>query len=298
MDALEELTTVDRGESFPCLRELHISQCPRLTEFPYLPSLGKLSIANSNEMLLRSVMDLTSLSWLQIDKFDELEVLPDGLLQNHKVLESLRICELNNLKTLSHQLDNLSVLKELKIDRCDSLEYLPDGLKNLRSLETLELRDCDSLTSLPVTGLQGLSSLRSLRIKYCKKLSCLSEGVKHLTALQYLHIIGCPEMTYLPEDMQHLNALRELIVWSCNGLVSLPNWLGSLMSLWSLVFWDCPNLISLPDGMQSLKILFITECPHLERRCEKEKGEDWPKIAHVREIRINDREIQSLIPHD
>ncbi|CAK9140010.1 unnamed protein product [Ilex paraguariensis] len=295
MHSLEEWTTVDRGEIFPRLRELYINQCPRLTEFPCLPSLGRLSIQNINEMLLRSVMDLTSLSWLEIFRFDGLEFLPDGLLQNHKVLETLWISGLRNLKTLSHQLDNLSALKQLTVKYCNSLEYLPDGLKNLRSLETLELQDCDSLTSLPATGLQGLSSLRSLNIYSCKKLSCLSEGVKHLTALQYLRINRCPKMTSLPEDMQHLNALRELIVWSCNGLVSLPNWLGSLTSL---QFLNCPNLISLPDGLQSLKTLYINECPHLERRCEKEKGEDWPKIAHVREIGINYRKIQSLIPHD
>ncbi|CAK9138559.1 unnamed protein product, partial [Ilex paraguariensis] len=60
----------------------------------------------------------------------------------------------------------------------------------------------------------------------------------------------------------------------------------------------CPNLISLPDGLQSLETLRIEECPYLERRCEKEKGEDWPKIAHVCRIWINFREIQSLIPHD
>ncbi|CAK9169841.1 unnamed protein product [Ilex paraguariensis] len=298
MHSLEEWTTVDRGENFPRLRELYIRQCPRLTEFPCLPSLGRLSIENSNEMLLRSVMDLTSLSWLEISRFDGLEFLPDGLLQNHKVLEFLWISGLRNLKTVSHQLDNLSALKELTINCCNSLEYLPDGLKNLRSLERLELRDCDSLTSLPATGLQGLSSLRSLSIQHCKKLSCLSEGVKHLTALQNLVIISCPEMTSLPEDMQHLNALRELMVWSCNGLVSLPNWLGSLMSLSTLEIGNWPNLISLPDGMQSLKTLYITGCPHLERRCEKEKGEDWPKIAHVREIRINGWKIQSLIPRE
>ncbi|CAK9160817.1 unnamed protein product [Ilex paraguariensis] len=247
MHSLEEWTTVDRGENFPRLRELYIRQCPRLTEFPCLPSLGRLSIENSNEMLLRSVMDLTSLSWLEISWFDGLEFLPDGLLQNHKVLEFLQISGLHNLKTVSHLLDNLSALKELTIYCCNSLEYLPDGLKNLSSLERLELEDCDSLTSLPATGLQGLSSLRSLSIQHCKKLSCLSEEVKHLTALQNLYIIDCPEMTFLPEDMQHLNALRAL---------------------------------------------YITGFPHLERRCEKEKGEDWPKIAHVRDIWINHRKIQ------
>ncbi|CAK9153375.1 unnamed protein product [Ilex paraguariensis] len=270
MPSLEEWTTTDGGESLGCLRELEITGCPKLADLPNLPALKRLVIERSNTRLFRSVMDLTSLSWLGLSDYDELEALPDGLLQNHKVLKSLDINKLCRIKILPRQMDNLSALKLLVIRCCRSLECLPEGLKHLISLEILHIVGCESLTSLPALGLQGLSSLRSLNIFYCKKLSYLSEGVKHLTALQGLSITQCPELTSLPEGIQHLNALQNLTLRDCNGLVSLPNGLGSL------------------------QLLQISGCPHLEWRCEEKKGEDWPKIAHVPKIWINDRQIQSL----
>ena len=46
------------------------------------------------------------------------------------------------------------------------------------------------------------------------------------------------------------------------------------------------GLKSLPDEMRdlsSLQILEIRRCPELRRRCEKETGQDWDKIAHITE---------------
>jgi len=51
----------------------------------------------------------------------------------------------------------------------------------------------------------------------------------------------------------------------CEGLASLPNQIGYLTSLQCLEIWDCPNL---------------------KKRCEKDLGEDWPKIAHIPNISI------------
>lgn len=33
-----------------------------------------------------------------------------------------------------------------------------------------------------------------------------------------------------------------------------------------------------------LQNLFISQCSKLEKRCEKERGQDWPKIAHVQNV--------------
>ncbi|KAK9938836.1 hypothetical protein M0R45_015554 [Rubus argutus] len=61
----------------------------------------------------------------------------------------------------------------------------------------------------------------------------------------------------------------------------------TLTSLRSLEIHDCPELESFPEGglPRKLETLEITSCGKLvetlKQRCEKDKGEDWPKIAHI-----------------
>ncbi|KAG6742076.1 hypothetical protein POTOM_055362 [Populus tomentosa] len=238
--------------SFPRLRELEISSCPWLDEIPIIPSVKTLIIRGGNASLT-SFRNFTSMT-------------------------------------------SLSALKSLTIQGCNELESLPEeSLQNLTFLEILEILSCKRLNSLPMNGLCGLSSLRHLSIHFCDQFASLSEGVRHLTALEDLSLFGCHELNSLPESIQHLTSLRSLSIQHCTGLTYLPDQIGCLTSLSSLKIWGCPNLVSFPDGVQSLNNLsklIIDECLNLEKRCEKEEGEDWPKIAHIPSIQINDKEIQ------
>ncbi|XP_028054361.1 putative disease resistance protein RGA4, partial [Camellia sinensis] len=165
MPSLEEWAIVDRGEICPCLQELVISGCPKLTKLPFLPALESLTIEGGNEMLFRSVINLTSISVFRISD-SYLKILPDGLLQNLKALESLRL------------------------HNCPELENL-SGLENLNSLQKLDISQFDSLTSLPVQALQGLTSLTSLEISGCPEIQSFPEGMQYLNALRDLFISNC-----------------------------------------------------------------------------------------------------------
>ncbi|KAM4089039.1 hypothetical protein ACB094_07G118000 [Castanea mollissima] len=173
MTNLEEWRTVNGREIFPRLSTLDINYCPKLVEF-------------------RSVMNLTSPSSFKFGGFHGSTVLPDNLLQNHKMLTSLSISGLHNHKSLTIGLKYLSALKSLTLEFCYGLETL-HGVQNLRSLEHLHIWARKRLSSLP-KQMGSLTSLSHLTIWFCPNLMSVPEELQNLTALKSLKIAGCPNL--------------------------------------------------------------------------------------------------------
>ncbi|KDO38925.1 hypothetical protein CISIN_1g045942mg, partial [Citrus sinensis] len=92
------------------------------------------------------------------------------------------------------------------------------------------------------------------------------------------------------------DTLQSLIIVDCPNFMALPGSLKDLEALETLVIARCPKLSSLPEDMHhvtTLKSLAIAECPALSERCKPPTGEDWPKIAHIPEILLDDKMIKS-----
>ncbi|XP_058078554.1 putative disease resistance protein RGA1 [Magnolia sinica] len=185
MPNLEEWSGFNGREVLPCLNRLSVFRCPKLTTLPCLQSLKELTLTDSNEMLLGSVANLTSLSYSMIENFKELRSLSGGLFPNHTRLLTLDIRRCPKLESVSGELGNLAALESLKFWRCPKLESVSGELGNLAALESLKFWRCPKLES--VSGeLGNLAALESLKFWRCPKLESVSGELGNLAALESL----------------------------------------------------------------------------------------------------------------
>ncbi|XP_058091100.1 putative disease resistance protein RGA3 [Magnolia sinica] len=208
---LEDWCSVEEGD-FPCLRrlsiqycsrlralphlpptltELEISDCKGLTALPLFPCLCKLELFACGEMVLRSVPQLTSLSFVRLSGFCELTSLPKGLLQPLTKLKELEISSCLKLASLLNgvglQEEGLPItLMSLEISHCGNLKSLPKGLQRLTSLQRLKIAACSQLSSLPEEGLP--TNLQSLIMFGCPMLTeqCKKDGGEYWPKISHI----------------------------------------------------------------------------------------------------------------
>lgn len=295
--------------AFPNLKKLNIVYCPKMIESISLPSsLKELDIRNSHEMVVLKCFEKlpSCLSHLKIIGIPNLVSFTMVTEEDKGKLGSLTHLKIKNcpkLKTLPNEFFEIfSSLTHIKIIKCSELIKLPEGMQNLHSLKLLWIQDCSGLKSLN-SGLQHLTTLEELRISDCPELEFLSEDFQNLISLQNLEIEGLPQITDLPpiaicgsggSSLQpistELPTLTRMTISNCSGLTRLPEWLSYRTSLEELEILDCMNCKLLPDGLQrhtSLTLLTIQNChPDLYKRCDRDKGDYWHKIAHIKHLSI------------
>nr|XP_048328237.1 putative disease resistance protein At3g14460 isoform X2 [Ziziphus jujuba var. spinosa] len=263
---------------------------------------------------------------LEVLKFSDMSSWEEWLLmegeQEDGAFPKLRRLELRNCPKLSAAClpDCLPCLNTLEISGCKMLLASLQG-DQLPTLEVLALSSCPEVESFPEGRLP--STIHTIRISYCGKLvSLLEEGWP--SNLKSLSILGCDKLFTI--NMQwNLGVLTSLTSLAISGQkVALDSFLEegqlpitltslaliyivnlrslhskafrSLTSLKELKIYKCPDLQCLPEeGLPaSLELLSIESCTLVAQRCQREIGEDWPKIAHIPRIQIFDRDVHLL----
>ncbi|KAL1156587.1 hypothetical protein V6Z11_A08G101700 [Gossypium hirsutum] len=258
VDDLESVIIEQEGvAAFPCLEELIVSGCPKLKSDPIQRKLPSLQV-------------------LQVSYCSEISTLGDRLSASSR-LKEVHIQACLNLGSIPTMERLPTCLKELRICDCPNLRFMP-SIQGFSSFIDLTIKDCERLLCL-LSGIESCASLGNLNIHNCPKQLEEFEGlnsIHHLHAsLEYLELYGWKNLKSIPSQLQHLASLKSLELWNFNGVQ----------------LWNCNNLMQFPslDAMKrlsKLQRLEINKCPHLKENCTKESGSEWPKIAHITNIRI------------
>ncbi|KAM3249430.1 hypothetical protein P3L10_011200 [Capsicum annuum] len=190
----------------------------------------------------------------QVWKLPSLQIL---VLQNLGGLEGYDDKFMQPSKTPSDECYYFSCLKQLELQRINEkiLKQIlcppPHHPSPLCNLKRLILHSVESLATMP------------------KDLMSLPLWFRHFSAtLKSIDLVSCPSFTTIPAWIGDFIALNRLEIANCRKLTSLPEGLRSLTALQTLnIFW-CSSI--------------------LMHRCKKEVGEDWPKIAHIPTVDIQD----------
>ncbi|XP_028224368.1 putative disease resistance protein At3g14460 [Glycine soja] len=299
---LQHLTLSDCSSaiSFPggrlpaSLKALHISNLKNL-EFPTHHKhelLESLSLYNSCDSLTSlPLATFPNLKSLEIDNCEHMESLLVSGAESFKSLCSLRIFRCPNFVSFWREGLPAPNLTRIEVGHCDKLKSLPDKMSSLLpKLEYLQISNCPEIESFPEGGMPP--NLRAVSIGNCEKLmsglAWPSMGMlTHLTVGGRCDgIKSFPKEGLLPPSLTslYLHKLSNLEMLDCTGLLHLT-------SLQELTIWGCPLLENMVGERLPVSLIKLTigGCPLLEKQCRRKHPQIWPKISHIRDIKVDNR---------
>ncbi|CAK9151652.1 unnamed protein product [Ilex paraguariensis] len=253
---------------FPCLRQLTMAKCPKLVSVSVLrlPSLCKLKIERCREVVLKSLIELTSLRQLFIKDISGLTHLQEEFTHFLVSLENFEVCDCAALVTLwqkGNTPQHLSHLQHLSVEGCSELVCLTEEDQMLPcNLESLRVSGCDCLERLP-NGLESHTSLKVLQFEKCPKLVSFPEA-NLPPMLRSLWLENCSSLEFLPNCN---SCLEGLCLNECSSLRCLPMDTFS-STLKSFEINNCRELESILEpirlNMEEPGCFRISDCPNLK----------------------------------
>ncbi|PRQ44731.1 putative P-loop containing nucleoside triphosphate hydrolase, leucine-rich repeat domain, L [Rosa chinensis] len=285
---MEDVQKLKKVQSITLMEDVPIDESFLDTCFSKFKYLRVLRFVELSVELPSSIGTLKHLRYLVLQG-GKMTKLPTAICKLQS-LQTLFLGGCGNIHELPRDMSKLISLRSLIMTTKEAC-FQDNGVGCLKSLRFLAIVNCGNLTSLP-REMSYLAALRTLILADCEQLDPVNQHYQAIPLrLEKLAIKGLPRMTELPEWFRGApNTLQHLYIKDCSNLGSLPGWLTNLTSLKKLFLKKCPKLLSLPEGMDrltALRDLKIQRCPELQRRCERDTGEEWPKIARIPNIYIS-----------
>ncbi|KAK6120432.1 hypothetical protein DH2020_045826 [Rehmannia glutinosa] len=226
-------------------------------------------------------IDMLELRWQDYrndNSQDTTEILE--CLQPHYHLKELQITLYSGLKLPSWiSSPSYTDLASITLYKCINCDILPSigELPSLKILHIVEMRNLRNINSLFCRdyGIQGFSA--SLK---------QDNAFPKLEKLMLENMLSLEEWTGVEDG--DFPCLAHISIRYCPKLSVLPS-LSYLCSLQHLEINHCMQLFSLPEGLfpVSLETLIMKGCPKINERCIKDEGQDWFKIACIKNVWID-----------
>ncbi|XP_047064167.1 disease resistance protein RGA2-like [Lolium rigidum] len=320
----QNLETLWQGCSLSAVEELSIQQCASLSclpedSFGSLSSLKTLQIVKCPNLVTGEIRLPPTVKTITLGLCGDAETPLLHSMRGLNLLERLFLdgCLLAHLP--SEVFACLVGLTDMMISDC-AITSLPsaEAFAKMKNLINICIWDCKELVS--INGIQGIPSLMSLQISGCSKITAdsyvemvddstdfpglalkldeldidnpsllLREPLRSISCVKKLRIVGGAELRHLPEEWLLQNqALKELEVSDASHLICLAPQLANMSSMESFHISNAKLIQSLPGMPISLRYLQINNChPELKKRCRKNGGPDWMKIAHICNVNIS-----------
>lgn len=189
-----------------------------------------------------------------------------------------------------------SEIEHITISRHNGTTIIPSWMMLLSKLRRLVLENCGNCKFLPPLG--RLQALESLGLFYMNKVEMV--GVEFLgLETENGSLESSSPVTLFP----HLKELSfcGMGMWETwdgmstkTGKEDIDNNVRITPCLRYLHITDCPKLMALPHYLQRTQPqeLVINSCPLLKQHVIERAGENWDKISHIPNIKIDDSYVQ------
>ncbi|XP_031255735.1 putative disease resistance protein At3g14460 [Pistacia vera] len=248
---------------------------------------------NTKACSLDCLQHLNNLHYLGIKGLGYLRDVGEGLKNNQNLLsldlyfehktEYLVLPRINeNDKVILEALQPPPNLKKLNIQNYAGSTLFPNWMVSLTNLRVLSIDGCVSIEHLPSLG--KLSSLEVLKIRHITKVKSVGNEILGIKS-DDTSAIAFPKLKSLT-----FSGMWEWEEWDYEITKNDEKDITIMPCLRFLHMICCPQLKGIPNSLlqsSTLEKLELYECPILQQRCEKERGDYWAQISRIRHIEIS-----------